>query len=124
MLNGSMLTFLRLLFKWHLLSVSLYNKGAIIKMGFSCRHIEEASTCVLLESFNEAFNMTNKKELEEAGIQIITGSRIRSESHGQSGDLSSPRSSKNKSMIRKISNLGAWRYGKYVSRLSQRQSFI
>eukprot|EP00795_Rhopilema_esculentum_P007716 gene7716-13543_t len=55
--------------------------------------------------------MTNKKELEEAGIQIITGSRIRSDSNGQSGDLSSPRSSKNKSMIRKISNLGAWRYG-------------
>lgn len=62
--------------------------------------------------------MTNKKELQEEEIHIIAQTRLRSDTHGSGKEMASPRTAKNR---RILGNIGAWRYGKYVSKANQKE---
>ena len=65
--------------------------------------------------------MTNKKELQEEEAHIIASARLRSDTNGSGEEKVSPRTVSSR---RILGNLGAWRYGKYVSRAHQKRSGI
>lgn len=61
--------------------------------------------------------MTNKREFESGDAHVISTARHRSDTNGVAKDLASPRTTRNK---RILGNLGAWRYGKYLQRVNQK----
>ena len=92
---------------------------------FKCSRCTHLSVARLIEhsafSTRTAVTMTNKKELPEAEINTIASARLRSDTNGSAKELTSPRTTKNK---RILANLGAWRYGKCISRGQKEHSYI